>query len=336
MGALNNPLSQLYALCYIGRPMKNLCILLLVSLLSACGAKIAKVNGNKIPLSEFSTRLRLASEIGDPVWLKKPERAQALKEKILNGMVDEILLLQEAKRLGLTATDAELDEELARFKSQYSDASFQDMLKSQHISYDDWKEQRRRNYIIDKLRDTVAPDAKEISDAEIKAFYDQNISDFKKPEMVHVRQILVNNQTTAKMVYDKLIAGENFAALAQQYSISPDAKKGGDVGYFARGSFPPIFDKICFALPIGGISEVVKSDYGFQIFKVIDHQPARTVPFAEAQKIILRSLRQDGGQKQFEKMLAQLRQTAKITTDTKQLSKIEVPHESAAPDSHDH
>jgi parvulin-like peptidyl-prolyl isomerase len=294
------------------------------------------VNGDKIAASDFEARMKLAATQADAAWLKQPARAQAFKEKILNAMINEELLLQEAKRLGITASDAELAEDHARYKSQYTEAAFQQMLKDKGITYDDWKEERRRNYIIDKLRNTVTPDAKKITDAELKAFYDQNIKDFQRPEEVRVRQILVGKKDTAEMIHAKLQAGDNFAALAQQYSISPDAKNGGDVGYFSRGTFPAIFDKICFSLPVGATSNVVKSEFGYQIFKVTDHHTARTIPFPEAKKIILRSLKQAGGEKAFDDLLLQLRQNAKIKIDDGKLSKIEVPHEATAPSTDTH
>lgn len=302
--------------------------------LAACsGSNLATVNGDNILVDDYKRHLQLAATQNDTTWLKQPARAQAFKEKLLNDMIDEALLLQEARRMDITATDNELAEEYVRYKSQYTEAAFQNMLKAKGISNDEWKEERRRNYIIDKLRDTAAPDASQIKESELKSFYDQNISDFNRPEEVHVRQILVGNEDTAKMIHSKLLAGDNFAALAQQYSISPDARQGGDIGYFSRGTFPPIFDEVCFSLPSGSVSDVVKSEYGFQIFKVIDHRPARTIPFSETKKLILRSLHQDGGQKQFENLLVQLQLNAKITIDAKQLSKIEVPHAAEIPSS---
>lgn len=315
---------------------KTLLFLAFLGLTACGGPSVATVNGDKLLVKDFARHLQLAAARSDIVWLKQPARAQAFKEKLLNDMIDETLLLQEAKRLGITATENELAEEYVNYKSQYTESAFQDMLKAKDISYDEWKDDRRRSYIIDKLRDTVAPDATQIKESELKSFYDQNINDFKRPEEVHARQILVGKEDTAKMVHSKILSGENFAAMAQQYSISPDAKKGGDIGYFSRGSFPPIFDKICFSLPVGSVSDVVKSDYGYQIFKVLDHRPARTIPFPEAKKLILRSLRQEGGQKQFENLLAQLKLNAKISIDTKKLSKIEVSHAPEAPHSDSH
>lgn len=305
--------------------------------LAACGGPgVAKVNGDKILLKDFERRLRVAAIQSDTAWLKQSDRAAVFKEKLLNDLIDEALLLQEARRLSITATDAELAEEYTRYKSQYTEAGFQDMLKARGISYDEWKEDRKRGYIIDKLREAAAPDAAKVTEAELKSFYDQNINDFKRPEEVHVRQILVGKEETARMILAKLQAGENFAAMAQQYSISPDARQGGDIGYFSRGSFPPIFDKVCFSLPAGGMSDVVKSEYGYHIFKVLDYRPVRTTPFSDAKKLILRSLRQEGGQKQFENLLAQLRQHSKISIDSKTLSKIEVPHAIETPDTDTH
>lgn len=310
---------------------------ILILLLSACGGPtIATVNDQKIPLKDYTTKLRITASVIDPVWAKQPERAKLLKEQVLGGMIDEYLLLQEAKRLGITASDEELSEEYARFKSQYTEDTFQEMLKAQNVSYDDWKEQRRRNFIIEKLRNTITPEANKITDAEIKSFYDQNIKEFQRPEEVRARQILVQKKDTADMIHSKIEEGENFAALAQEYSISPDAKKGGDLGFFSKGTFPAVFDRVCFALPVGGVSDVTKSEFGYQIFKVTDRRKARTIPFSEAKKMIQQSLQQAGGQKEFEALITQLRLKAKVNVDAKKLASIEVPYESNEADTDSH
>lgn len=305
--------------------------------LVACGpAKIASVNGTKITVADLDQRMHMMLPQYDAVLFKQPARALAFKQKALNSLIDETLLLQQATKAGITISANELAEEYTRYKSQYTEQRFQDMLAQRHLSYDAWKDDRRRNAIIERLRDRDTGVPKTISDEQIATYYNKHPDEFMRSDEVRVRHILVNQESTAKMVHDKIIAGDNFAALAQQYSASPESKQGGDLGFIRKGNFPPVFDKNCFNLPVGAVSDVVKSEYGYHIFKVIDRHPARKIPMSEARKEIVQRLTVANQENAFESDLKHLHDTAKISIDMKKLEKLEVPYESNTASAHQH
>ena len=88
----------------------------------------------------------------------------------------------------------------------------------------------------------------------------------------------------------RILGGMAFADVAREISLSPDAERGGDLGYFARGQLPPEFDEVAFSLPRGQLSDVVASPYGFHLFLVTDRRPRRTRSDAELREDVRAAL----------------------------------------------
>jgi peptidyl-prolyl cis-trans isomerase D len=136
-------------------------------------------------------------------------------------------------------------------------------------------------------------------EAVLKKYYDEHMPDYILEEKVRARHILlsVDAKHTDKEMAAKAKAlraqlnGKNFAAIATKESQDPgSAKKGGDLGYFEKGRMVPQFEAKAFAMKAGEISEPVKSDFGYHIILVEDHQAGRTINFAEAKPVIAKKL----------------------------------------------
>ena len=110
---------------------------------------------------------------------------------------------------------------------------------------------------------------------------------------MHAQQIVVKGLDEAKRLKDLLWQGKKSPDLARRYSLSPDAKVGGDLGFFKRGEMPPAFDDAIFRLGAGQVSDVVSSDYGFHLFKLIEKKPARKRELAEVRSQIEQKLLTD-------------------------------------------
>jgi len=122
-------------------------------------------------------------------------------------------------------------------------------------------------------------------------------------DQVHARHILVKTEEEAKAALERIRAGEDFAKVAEEVSTDPGSKdKGGDLGWFPKGTMLPEFEKVAFETPVGQISEPVKTDYGYHIIKVEGHEE-RELP-----AYVLQSRRQEA----FNKWLEEARAKANI------------------------
>jgi len=144
------------------------------------------------------------------------------------------------------------------------------------------RDEMRRQRLIANLSADVPP----ASDADIKAYYDQHPNDFKSGEEVHVKQILVHDEALANDIEQKLKSGASFEELSSQYSLAPNAKKGGEIGYVSRGELPKMFEDEIFGLKPGQVSSVIKTESSFHIFKVADRRPPGTIDLATAAPVI--------------------------------------------------
>lgn len=161
---------------------------------------------------------------------------------------------------------------------------------------------------------TILPDGTEITDAQVdelvakdeprlRKFYDENPQRFHKPEQVHARHLLLRvpkdatpDQTAAieKRMLDlraRLEKGEDFAKLAGELSEDPGSKdRGGDLGFFGRGQMVPPFEAAAFGLEPGGLSPVVRTDFGFHLIRTEEKKPAEDTSYEQAQREIAREL----------------------------------------------
>ena len=164
-----------------------------------------------------------------------------------------------------------------------------------------------------------------VTEEEIQADVEAHPDQFQEPEQVHAAQIVVKELDQAKEIRAKLREGAKFADLAREHSLSADAKDGGDLGWFPRGVMPPQFDAVAFSLGAGQISDVVTTDYGFHIFKLLERRPARkkdvAVVRAEVERRLLRA-KQEQAQTDF---VTQLRSRAEIRINEPLVAQV-VPH----------
>lgn len=283
---------------------------------------MAVVNGEAISAHELqralSTELRVAAPaLEDPTW--REERVRQL----LEGLVERKLLEQAAVLHGVRIDEAEVDKAELRLRAEYPGDAYKELLDVQRMSAADLRNHLRRQLLLERLlaREVYARVA--VTDAEVEAWLEEN-PDFlpSHPERVRASQIVVKTKEEAEKIRQELRRGASFAELATRHSLSPDAKVGGDLGWFARGEMPPPFDEVCFRLPPGRISEVVESAYGFHIFLVQEKERGREVDagerFREAEAHILRE-KTLAAQTEF---LQKLRQEAKVQVNEKVLARV--------------
>jgi len=171
----------------------------------------------------------------------------------------------------------------------------------------------------ERLVTSMSADLPQPTDDEIRLYYEQHPDEFKSPEEVRVRQILVHDEALANEIENKLKAGEAFETLSSEHSVAANARKGGEIGYLSRGELPKMFEEEIFALKPGQISNVIRTDGGFHIFKVDERRPAGTIDLQTAEPVIRERLKEESVRKKMAQLVAKSRAEMQIAVLTKRL-----------------
>jgi peptidyl-prolyl cis-trans isomerase D len=177
-------------------------------------------------------------------------------------------------------------------------------------------EQRSARYLL--LDQSLLAKNTLIPDAELEAYYQSHLALYQVPDRVHVEHILFMTvgktdaeiaeiKKKAAKVLGEVKHGGDFAKLAKQYSEDPGSKdKGGDLGWIVRGQTVPQFEKEAFSLPVGSVSDLVQTQYGFHIIKVLGKETAHTKSFAEVRPQIFQNMLGDRVQRATEQISDQM------------------------------
>lgn len=279
---------------------------------------VAVVNGE--PISAETLRRELAlGRAGDPGVKAEPPTPE-LRRRVLDGAVDRLLLLQAARARQLVAGPEQVERALLRLRSEYPGTHFDDMLAQEKLSAAELSARLRDQLTLERLLAEEVFLRIAVSDDELRRWYDEHATEFDEPEQVRVRQVVVRTREEAVRVRDELRRKpQSFADVARRTSIAPEAKSGGDLGFFGKGSgMPEVFDA-CFTLPLQKVSDVTPSPYGFHVFQVVERRPAARRPFADAAPSIREKLLRERRTRVQEEYVAGLRQKAQITVDPKLL-----------------
>lgn len=265
----------------------------------------AEVNGVFIYKADVDKRMdlllrQIAAQTGE---VPAEAELKEIRARILNDLIEYKMLLNESQKHNITASDAEVEDELVKIKANFvNEAGFTTALNQAGITEAEFVQTIKDTLIIQKLLDSQVADKVKVSDAETKAFYDANPHLFEQEERVHARHILkmvepsagaIDKDKKKKELEDVLKAlknGSDFNDLAMKYSDDPSKIMGGDLGYFTRGRMVKPFEDAAFALKPGEISGIVETQFGYHIIKVEDHQQARTIPYEEIKGVIADNL----------------------------------------------
>jgi parvulin-like peptidyl-prolyl isomerase len=173
---------------------------------------------------------------------------------------------------------------------------------------------RRQKLISDMAAEVQTP-----SDAEVSEYYTQHPGEFLSGEELHVRQILVHDETLAGEIESKLKRGARFEDLSSQYSLAPNAKKGGDIGYVSRGELPKTFEDEIFSLKPGAVSSVIRTESSFHIFKVDERRPPGSIDLQTAAPVIRERLREEAIRQRMAQTVSKSRAEMPIAVLTKRL-----------------
>lgn len=307
----------------MGKRLFSLCLYGIL-FLSGCGgwekdlpdSILAQIDGEAISIDEFDRQFKHL--VVDPKHGGSKPESKELRKVFLDQMIDQKILSKEARRLGIRVTPEELNQALLDIRKDYPAEGFGEALGSKGMSLEELKAYLEEKLLAEKMVRSMRQYHGKIEEMEAREFYEANRPLFRIPRRVRVRQIVVADGNEAILIQKQLKKGEDFEKLAREKSIGPERMKGGDLGYFSEGEMPAEFD-VVFSMERGAISEVIKSPYGYHLFKVEERVEAREIPFEEAKKSIMEKLEQVRGEEEYQRWLRELREKATVKVNRKWL-----------------
>lgn len=239
---------------------------------------------------------------------KMIEKLEEAKQKIAEQMIDDKLILCEAKRLNVEVDEKEIDKRIDDvMKRMGSRDLFERSLAQQHLTMKDLRGKYKEQLMTKKLVDQKIGSKIMITPVDITNYYSKNSGEFTQPEEVKLWNIFIPLKNTAeteksaslaKDISKRLKEGCDFAGLAKLYSQGPNASEGGLMGYVRKGYLLPEIDKVVFNMKDGEISGVVQTSVGYHVFKMEERRPGRTLSITEARHDIEEAIfRQKVGEK---------------------------------------
>lgn len=224
-----------------------------------------------------------------------------IRSRFLDFFIEEQLLVDQAQKMMVTVSEAEVERAMGKPEGAV------ELL----IDTEGWKVGFRNNILVQKFINQFVLKDLLVTEEEVKLYYDSHPQEFTLPEKVRASQILVEDEEKAENVL-QLLKKRSFEEVARAFSISPEAERGGDMGYFEKGQLPLEFEKIIFELKVGKHSPMVKSPYGFHVFKLVEKKGEGKLPFKEAANLIRIKLMQAKSEELYKEYLSQLKEKSHI------------------------
>ena len=288
---------------------------------------VAKVNQETITLTDLRQeldmlRVTLGAEIRNPETLNREFENQ--KRLLLRDMIQNKMMLQRAEELGISADiDVDVAAALERMRKQVGVPNMEVMdqaLRQQGSSLQEYRRNMKKRIIVDTLMQQAVYSKVTLLTPEIEGFYQENIDRYTEPAEVELKEILFLTEgkqvemqrKTAQKVLAKLRSGASFEDLAKRYSEGPTASRGGDIGSFKENSMAAAVEEFAFKLKEGEFSDIIETQYGLQVIKVVSRKPARKKPLEEVRPEILRGLYRKKSEPGIKDFLENLREQSYI------------------------
>jgi peptidyl-prolyl cis-trans isomerase C len=293
----------------------------------AAEGPVARVNGVGIGQPAFDRNWQyFLQRSGIPqTHADKTGKVDEFRKQVLDRLVDEELLFQDAQSRKLVVGKDVVDAEIEKARAQLpTPEAFREALAKSQLTEESLRELFTRNLSIEALVEKEIGAKMTVSDAEVHDFYAGNQSAFETPERARARHILVQvdekddektraeKRAKAEDVLKQLKEGADFEELARKCSDCPSAPKGGDLGFFERGQMVPAFEESAFSLKPGQLSGVVETPFGFHVIRGEERVAAGIVKEEEAAPKIREYLQSRKTEQAVDAHLKALREKAKI------------------------
>jgi peptidyl-prolyl cis-trans isomerase C len=283
---------------------------------------VLQVNDEKLTTQEFSQLLARQLKQFDALAARDPNNVARVKEEVVKTFIMKGLVTAWAKKNNVQVDDADVTKEIDKIRASYpDDMAFRRVLAQENLSYNEWESSLRYSMLERKIFRLVSEGVAAPTAEEIKTYYEGNRESFKRKERIYLRQIVLDQKANADHV-KAAVNAHNFEDMARKFSIAPEARTGGLVGWVEKGTVE-IFDK-AFDLKDGAVSNVMESPYGFHIFRVEKKSPAGYLSIDEAKESITRTLTSHREQANFTKWLDSQVRAAKVLRNNEIINSINV------------
>jgi len=288
---------------------------------------VAMVNQEIITLSEVEKRIPpQKEEVVTEDRLQKQERTQALHRQVLEKLIEEKLIDQEAKKSAVKVSSKEVDAAVEEVKRR-NGATQEDLeraLAVEGLTLETYKKQIEKTIQRQRLINWSVKVEEKAGEKDLREFYKKNISRYRPNETYRPAQILfvIPKEATpgeireirkrCQNVLEKIRKGEDFGELAVLYSEDTSNKDRGDLGYFKKGELLPIFEKEALRLKVGEVSEIIRTEFGFHIIKLLDRKGTDPLPFEEVVERVKADYYESEMEKAFRQFLTTLKEKAVI------------------------
>lgn len=283
---------------------------------------VIQIEDRSLNLKEFSDRLSRQLKNFDALSAKDPAQVDRARQSVTREYLIETLFSKFAAKNNIEITQSEWDQEVNEIRGGFpDDASFRRALAEENLSLAEWRDRIKFLMMQKRVFADFAKKYQPPTDDEIKKYYDENKERFHHPERIYLRQIVVDDLSKAQEILAET-KKRKFDELATQYSIAPEGKNGGLVGWVQRGSVD-IFDK-AFTIGIGNNSQVLESPYGFHIFRVEKKEPAGYTKVDELKPLISKILVGQKEQKEYTQWLDEQLRSTRVSINKDLINQLKV------------
>lgn len=242
-----------------------------------------------------------------------------LEEKALDQAIGAKLLLDQAAKLDLPVSAADIDAEVAKAVAQVGGAeNYRKALAAQGITEEQFRKELEKGAKVNKLVEQACSSVAEPTDDEVAAFYAAHKAEYVAPEQVLCQHILVKGSDDAaldkiKGIRARIVDGRaDFAEEAKKHSDCPSGQQGGSLGWFGRGMMVPEFDKVAFEMAKGEVSNIVTTQFGYHIIYKADQKGGGQQTLVDVHDQIRDLLRHEARGRAMDAYVAELREKATI------------------------
>jgi peptidyl-prolyl cis-trans isomerase SurA len=310
---------------------------------------LVKVNGDIITKTELEQRLtgavRQALNGRDPASLSPEERSKLVADAtpdVLVGSIDELLLLQRGRELGLRLGDDQFRQVVNNIRKEQGlqdEEKFQQALRQENMTMEDLRKQLERQMLIEQVQRQEIGSKLTITEAEARLYYERHPQEFTDPASITLRELFVEVPSDPKQpnainvgkdedakkkieaLRARVVNGEDFAKVAAEGSDSSSKANGGLIGPFSRSDMSPQLQQIVDKMKVGDLTEPLRTPRGYQVFKLETLTPQTLQPFDKVRDLIADKVAAERTRTEMRKFLTRLRSQAIIEWKNDELKK---------------